>query len=252
MSGGSAPGNGRPRGWKNSDNRAIAGQAIGILCLRDTQALLPGNVQNATTFNFPVRYAVLENVSFKQIGNGDPAVEPVIVKAARSLEREGVRAIAGACGSFANYQSSVADAVSVPVFTSILLQVPLLLSSLGNQDKLAIVFASRAVFSTAMRQQCKIDDTSRIVEIDLVGSQPFNDMFEPGAEFDGDALLEDLTNRIESRIDDSVKAILLQCSDLPPFAAELQDHFKLPVFDMTGLINWLHESVVRREFGGYA
>ena len=88
--------------------------------------------------------------------------------------------------------------------------------------------------------------------ISLLGDCPaFDDITKPGHICDGDALLSQLVSCIEHNIDESVGAILLQCSDLPPFAAELQEYFGLPVFDMTGLINWLHAGVVRRRFGGY-
>jgi UDP-N-acetylmuramate--alanine ligase len=48
-----------------------------------------------------------------------------------------------------------------------------------------------------------------------------------------------------------IGAILLECSDLPPYAAALHRETGLPVFDFTTLINWVHSAVVRREFYGY-
>ena len=49
--------------------------------------------------------------------------------------------------------------------------------------------------------------------------------------------------------DPSIAAFVLQCSDLPPFGADIQAATGRPVFDMTGLINWLQTAVV---YPGYA
>ncbi|MCP4302091.1 MAG: aspartate/glutamate racemase family protein [Gammaproteobacteria bacterium] len=241
----------RPDSWQNlPEGQAVAGFPIGILCIPGVSALIPGNVQNAQTFTFPVKYQVLRDVQFEQIAKGDKAVVPAIVKAAESLVDDGVGAIVGACGSLGHYQSVVANAVAVPVFMSILTQVPLLLNSLGENQSLAIVFATKTAFSPLIQRECGIDDLSRIVQIDLIDCPSFIDMTQGDKPLDGDALLAQIISKVEAEIDDSVGAIMLQCSDLPPFAVEIQHHFGLPVFDMTGLIDWVYRSVVRRPFSG--
>ncbi len=189
-------------------------------------------------------------MKFEQIACGDESVVPAIVKAAESLERDAVRAIVGACGSLGHYQSAVANAVGVPVFMSILTQVPLLLASLGTRQSLAVVFATSKAFTPLIQSECGIDNPDRIVPIELIECPAFLDMTQAEKECDGDELLRQIVAKIEAGVDSSVGAIMLQCSDLPPFAAEIQQHFDLPVFDMTGLINWLHSSVARHSFSG--
>ena len=51
--------------------------------------------------------------------------------------------------------------------------------------------------------------------------------------------------------DDSIGAILLECSDMPPYAAEIQARTQLPVFDFITLINWLHNSVAQKPYAGW-
>jgi hypothetical protein len=241
----------RPERWTNlPEGQAIAGHPVGILCIPGVSALIPGNVQNAGTFDFPVLYKVLENVRFEQIASGDRAVEAAIVAGAEELVANGVRAVVGACGSLGHYQSAVANAVAVPVFMSILTQVPLILRSLGSRQKLAIVFASKDTFTPLIQSECGIDDPERIVSVGLMDCPSFMGMTESEKHFDGNALFQEMVTRIEGVIDDSVGALLLQCSDLPPFAAELQSYFGRPVFDMTGLIAWLQAAVVRKPFEG--
>ncbi len=242
----------RPDSWKNlPEGQAVAGFPIGILCIPGVAALIPGNVQNAQTFDFPVKYHVLRDVRFEQIAKGDPSIVPTVVEAAESLVEDGVQAIVGACGSLGHYQSAVANAVSVPVFMSILTQVPLLLSSLGADRSLAIVFATKSASTPLIQRECGIDNLDRIVQIDLIDCPAFGSLTQGGEECNGDELLGQIVDQIEAGIDSSVGAIMLQCSDLPPFAAEIQAHFGLPVFDMTGLIDWLHAGVARRPFSGF-
>ena len=48
-----------------------------------------------------------------------------------------------------------------------------------------------------------------------------------------------------------IGAILLECSDMPPYAADVQRAVNLPVFDFVTLINWVHSSVARRPYEGF-
>jgi hypothetical protein len=51
--------------------------------------------------------------------------------------------------------------------------------------------------------------------------------------------------------DPSVKALLFECTDLPPYAAAVQEATGLPVFDFTTQVNYVFSAVVRRRFEGY-
>ena len=52
------------------------------------------------------------------------------------------------------------------------------------------------------------------------------------------------------RSDANVGAVLLECSDMPPYAKGIQAAIGLPVFDYITLINWVHGGVVKDSFGG--
>jgi hypothetical protein len=51
--------------------------------------------------------------------------------------------------------------------------------------------------------------------------------------------------------DDAVRAFLLECSLLPPYAAALQEIVQLPVFDYITMINHVFSAVIQRPYGGY-
>jgi len=111
----------RVRGGQN-----IFGFTVGILMLDTQFPRIPGDMGNATTFAFPVLYHRVRGASPERVvRQGQQELLPSFIEGARSLEREGVRAISTNCGFLAMFQSEVAAAVSIPVFTSSLMLVPL-------------------------------------------------------------------------------------------------------------------------------
>ena len=48
-----------------------------------------------------------------------------------------------------------------------------------------------------------------------------------------------------------IGAILLECSDLPPYAYDIPKATGLPVYDFITLINWVHSAVAQEPYYGY-
>ena len=64
-----------------------------------------------------------------------------MIKTAREMEKDGIRAITTSCGFNAVFQSELSNSVSVPVFTSSLLQVPMVYRMLGKGYLVGIITA---------------------------------------------------------------------------------------------------------------
>ena len=104
----------------------LYGFTVGILMLDTRFPRIPGDMGNATTFDFPVRYHRVSGASpDRVVRQGQRELLPSFIEGARFLEREGVRAITTNCGFLAKFQPELAAAVTVPVFTSSLMLVPL-------------------------------------------------------------------------------------------------------------------------------
>src|SRR5712664_3432189 len=102
------------------------GFTVGILMLDTRFPRIPGDMGNATTFPFPVRYHRVSGAAPDLVvRRGAEGLLDAFVDAARALEREGVGAITTNCGFLVKFQRQMAAAVHVPVFTSSLLMVPL-------------------------------------------------------------------------------------------------------------------------------
>jgi Asp/Glu/hydantoin racemase len=46
-------------------------------------------------------------------------------------------------------------------------------------------------------------------------------------------------------------ALVIECTDLPPFANLIQREIGIPVFDIITLTNMVYQAVVRTEYPGY-
>lgn len=232
----------------------VGGHSVGIIVLNVGYPLLPGNVANATTFPFPVRYRVIEGADIPSLLAGDRALLAPSLAAARELERDGCRAIVGACGYFAKFQHEMAAGLSVPAYMSSLLQVPMILAGLRPDEALGVVCASSIALDAATLASVGVAADAPIHVTGLENAPAFRaSILEGQGWMDNDAVRDEVVQAAVTLVKDhpETRAILLECSDMPPYAAAVQRATGLPVWDFTTLIKWVHEAAVRRPFEGF-
>lgn len=228
-----------------------AGFAIGIIAVHLIYPKLPGNVANATTYRFPVLYQEVD-FDIEQLFAGDDSIRDIVVEAAKELERQGVRAIVGACGYFAHFQQDVAEAVQVPVFLSSLCQIPMIRLGLSAHQKILVLAASGDQLDDALLHHVGTGREGLLIQ--NIGDMDSFDAIRYGkTTLDNGRLTEDLCRLAAElqRQEPDIGAILLECSDLPPYAKAIQSVTGLPVFDFNTMINWLYHSVVQTSYYGY-
>lgn len=230
--------------------RYTSGQALGIIAVDLDYPKVPGNVVNATTYDFPVLY---EMVSFEieQLFAGDPTIKQQVVEAAKKLEAEGVRAIIGACGYFAHFQKDVAAAVGVPVFMSSLCQLATIKTWLPANRKIAVFVADGDSIDDEFLSNVNTT-TDQIVVVNVGDMESFVPIRWGKGPLDNGMLEDDLVELATAVCAETpeVDAILLECSDLPPYAAAIQRATGLPVFDFITLAKWVESVVVQRPYYG--
>lgn len=239
------------RGIFNLPPRYTSGFSVGIIAINLDYPKVPGNVVNATTFTFPVVY---EEVHFEieQLFAGDPSIKQQVIEAAKTLEAKGVRAIIGACGFFAHFQKDIAAAVGVPVFMSSLCQLPMIKTWLPPERKVAVFAADGSSINDELLAQ--VNTTSDQLLVVNVGDM---DSFAPirwGKDPLDNGKLEDDLAALAAKVcqdNPEVDAILLECSDLPPYAAAIQRATGMPVFDFITLANWVHGAVLQHPYYGW-
>ena len=95
--------------------------------------------------------------AIRVVKEADPALLNPFIKAAQELEQEGVMAITGSCGFLALFQDDLADSVNIPVFTSSLIQIPMVYRMLRRNQKVGILTASISTLTGAQLKAAGAD-----------------------------------------------------------------------------------------------
>jgi hypothetical protein len=230
--------------------------AIGVLCLETAFTKIPGHIRNTTTFDFPVVYKVVKGATpDRVVTQGDPRLLEPFMDAARELEAEGVAAITGACGFLVLFQKQLADAVNVPLFASSLIQLPMVHRMIRSDQKVGLLVAKKQSLTRRHLEAiggadipvciAGLDDAPEFREVMLEGRR---------VELDADRLEGEVMSAIEvlALENPDMGALVIECTDLPPFAHAIQKRLGLPVFDIVTLTNMVYSTLTRHPYGVHA
>ncbi len=233
--------------------QAIYGQDIGILMLDTRFPRIPGDVGNAATFDFPVRYRVVKSATVAQIvATADTARQhlPAFIETAQELERDGARALVTTCGFLTVFQEELAAAVSVPVVSSSLFLVPLVRQMLGPEQAIGILTAHAGNLSKAHLDAAGIDPAWPVQVRGLEDSTAFADAIldsSPRNDYrlDVDQVRDDVVAACNAMVEErpDMGAIVFECTNLPPYEEAVKRKLKLPVFTINDVVRLLHRSL---------
>lgn len=233
--------------------RRSFGQAIGLLLLDTVYPRIPGDIGNATTYPFPVRFKVVKGVHLEDIMCEKPDISVCrrFIEEAKELEGEGVRAITTSCGYFIYFQEEIANAVNVPVFTSSLIQVPFVAKILGKNKRVGIICASSKYLTKTHLRKAGIDDSMSVAVAGLDRKWSMVRGQDPNKRLDGfERALPKVAKELVLNHPD-IGALVFECTNFAPGAAAVQEATGLPVFDIVTLIYMIHDAVVRKRYTGY-
>lgn len=212
---------------------------MGILML-DTAFPRPmGDIGNPATFDFPVRKEIVSGAHPEQIVLEDASRWlPAFVEAARNLEQQGVRLITTSCGFLAPFQQALGAAVTVPVLTSSLHLYGRITATLKPGKQVGILTISSATLGPAHLE------AAGILQDAIIGGMPERshfrrtilenrttlDMEKAEAEHVAAALALQAANP-------TLGAILLECTNMPPYAAPIAKATGLPVYSLNDGLN---------------
>ncbi|RLK07604.1 aspartate/glutamate racemase family protein [Ruegeria conchae] len=222
--------------------KSIYGASVGILMLDAQFPRIPGDMGNAQTWSFPVLYRIVRNASpdlvVRQRAEG---LLDAFIDAARDLVKDGVDGITTNCGFLSLFQEELADAVSVPVATSSLMQVEMVNRVLPAGKHAGVLTISASTLSKEHLRKARVPEGTPI------GTT------EGGLEFTSAILDNKLTLDVDQARSDNVKAalalqsdnpdlgaIVLECTNMCPYAPDIQKATGLPVFSIVSFINWFH------------
>ncbi len=201
---------------------------------------LPGNSTNPASYPFPVRLVEVPGACTETvITHPDDAVCDRMLAICRDLKEEGILAVTTSCGFNAIFQQRLAAQAGLPVFSSALLQIPFIRSMIGPDKKILVMTANRASLKEAHFAACGVNDVSHLVICGLEDAPEWSKNFQdPKAPMDMIKVEMEIIGHAKQAVADhpDIAAVLLECTDLPPFAEEIRAAVHLPVFDFVSMV----------------
>jgi Asp/Glu/hydantoin racemase len=232
--------------------KAIYGAAVGILMLEARFPRIPGDVGNATTWPFPVLYKVIPGASPERVvRHRAEGLLDAFAAGARELVALGADGIATNCGFLSLFQEDLAAACGVPVATSALMQAPLIERLLPPGKRVGILTISAASLGAEHLAAAGVPLDAPVVGTEggrefsraLLGNELQLDVARAEADVLGAG--DELVARHPE-----VGAVLLECTNMCPYARALRERLGLPVFDMVSFVTWFHGGLVLRQSPG--
>jgi Asp/Glu/hydantoin racemase len=232
--------------------RNVYGYAIGVLMLDTVFPRIPGDIGHAGTFPFPVLYhRVRQAFPARVVREADPALLDGFIEGARALEAAGVLAITTGCGFLSMFQRQLAESVRIPVFTSALLMVPVVARMLGPDRAVGVLTVDSSSLGPRHLAEMGITEDVPVVVAGLEKGHAFTPvLLDNELELDVDAARRELVEAARDLVErhPEAGAIVLECTNMPPYAAAIRQVTGLPVFDITSLIRLVYTALVPPEY----
>ncbi len=242
------------------DGRNVFGLTIGLVQMRVNLPMIPGNMGNATTFDFPMLYREMNAENAFDVMANPPAQNFAdgIVEAAQWLELQGVKAIMGNCGFFGSYQKVVKAQINVPFFSSSLMMLPMMVQSMPRNKKVGVITANGPILKKVQAiENCGLSLEDKENRIVVMGCEEYPE-FATGimantGRYNPTRVEREIVSVAERMLvaNKDIGAILLECTELSPHAVAVQQAVRLPVWDYTTLTKWIYSGCVRRPFVGH-
>jgi Asp/Glu/hydantoin racemase len=236
---------------------------IGVLML-DTDFPRPvGDIGNRNSFpTVPMRFEKVPKAYAQRVLNSDPESElpelfPAFLKAAQNLQDQGALGITTSCGFLAPLQKSMAEALTLPVALSSLLQVAWVQSllPLGKVCGVITIDADRlkashlsSVGASADTPVVGMPSHGAFAELVFEAEERASPLSKlaPKRELRRRQAIEAELIQAAIRMPAHTGAIVLECTNLPPYRAALKRATNLPIYDIQTLIHWFWSGLQTR------
>jgi Asp/Glu/hydantoin racemase len=230
---------------KVTGGKSIYGASVGILMLEARFPRIPGDMGNARSWNFPVHYRIVRDASpDRVVRKGAEGLRDVFIDAARDLVADGVDGITTNCGFLALFQEELAAAVPVPVVSSSLMQVAQVNRVLPTGRRAGILTISQSSLTQAHLDNAGVPDGTPIGTTE--GGREFTRaILDNEASLDVALARQDNVDaaRALQAASPELGAIVLECTNMTPYAADVAAATGLPVFSIVSLVNWFQAAL---------
>ena len=215
-------------------------KTVGVLMLETQFPRLIGDIGNPDGFDFPIIYKTIDGASPKRVvDEQDHQLVPGFIEGALELVDRGAEIITTSCGFLARFQVEIQAALPVPAFTSALLLLDEL-EHVHGKGNVGVLTISHSAMTQSFLEDAGIDvDTP-------IGSTEEGDAFTAAilsnqTSFDEDACARDMKMAAKALIakHPHIRAILLECTNMPPYSRAVEEATGLPVYSLNTLLQSL-------------
>jgi hypothetical protein len=204
-----------------------------------------GDIGNAASFDYPVIFRRMEG-----IGSADavttrpdrPRVLAALKANAEALAAEGAIGLSTSCGFLALYQDDLSAVSPVPVATSALLHIKAL-----KDRKVGVITASAKNLTPA--HFAAVGAPTDTPFVGLPEDSSFAGTFlRNGLTLDRDVVEREVVAAGRALVarHPGIDAVVLECTNLPPYKKALEKDLGLPVVDVLDLLRGLYAALSAR------
>ena len=231
--------------------KAVYGASVGMLLLETRFPRIPGDGGNAETWPFPMLWRVVDDATPDRVVRDREGVVDAFAAAARELVAMGADGITTNCGFLVLHQDRLALECGVPVAASALLQIPWVERLLPPGRRVGVLTVEASSL-TPQHLECAGARPDTPIEGTEGGAEFTRVLLGDELELDVERAREDVvaaSRRLVERKRD-VGAIVLECTNMPPYAADVACATGLPVYDFHSFVCWFQAGLRPPSFGG--
>jgi len=191
-----------------------------------------GDIGNPASFSLPVQHRVVAGASPQRaVRERDPALLWPFIETARGLVDEGAAAITTSCGFLVTLQAALQAALPVPVWTSSLLALPSL-------DAPGVITVDADSLGAAHLQAAGAAADTPIVGLEP-GCHLQRTLLEDRATLDALRAEADAVQAARTLMQQhpQVRSVVLECTNLPPYADAIRRASGRPVMHLLSLVH---------------
>jgi Asp/Glu/hydantoin racemase len=231
--------------------KALYGARLGILMLETRFPRIPGDMGNGETWPFPVLYKVVPGATpDRVVRHKSQGLINAFLDAAAELVQLGADGITTTCGFLSLYQREIATHVGVPVATSSLMQIPFVGRILPPGKRVGVLTVSAKSLTPEHFIAAGADPATPVVGTEN-GREFTKVMLDEKHTLDAALAERDILDAGETLIKahPEIGAIVLECTNMTPYARALSDHLRLPVYSIYTFVTWFQAGLAPRDFG---
>ncbi|MEZ5925210.1 MAG: aspartate/glutamate racemase family protein [Hyphomicrobiaceae bacterium] len=218
---------------------------IGVLKLDTRFERFIGDIGNPGSLTCPVLMETVSGATADMVTGltDERLLQPFVDTGQRLIDR-GAHAITTTCGFLVLYQRQLAAALSVPVATSSLLQIPLAQALLPPGKRVGVITFDATRLGPHMLRAANAPADTPVAGL-AADSPTYQDIIgrgRPTTSEEREAASLAAADELRARVDE-LGAVVVECTNLAPYSTAIADRLGMPVYDTITLVEWLATAV---------